>query len=311
MEEDRDTEHGILETIMSPPPESFHSNGSYELFSPSSEASFSTTQTLFHDGLSNLHHHAANFQQPAAAVAAILMASPGTPFHMINTTMNASYGIQALISGIHTGSGGGGASGGLVVDHHDQQSGSNFYDMRLPNLASELEIRREWNRKNILEIKERQIRSKAQQELILEQAAKERECFYTERAAQLQATKIINREKERLFRAHMQSSQNCNSDEGNNTWEAVAALIGLDLEDQVVVSNSSSSSSKKLQDVKIAELLNSKLGTDPNSPIGIIMAARDLDGRRLKDPPPTPSKATDLSRFKEILMKLRHQPLVR
>jgi hypothetical protein len=99
----------------------------------------------------------------------------------------------------------------------------------------------------------------------------------------------------------MQSSQNCNSDEGNNTWEAVAALIGLDLEDQVVVSNSSSSnSSKKLQDVKIAELLNSKLGTDPNSPIGIIMAARDLDGRRLKDPPPTPSKATDLSRFKEV-----------
>jgi hypothetical protein len=96
----------------------------------------------------------------------------------------------------------------------------------------------------------------------------------------------------------MQSSQNCNSDEGNNTWEAVAALIGLDLEDQVVVS--SSSSSKKLQDVKIAELLNSKLGTDPNSPIGIIMAARDLDGRRLKDPPPTPSKATDLSRFKEV-----------
>jgi hypothetical protein len=98
----------------------------------------------------------------------------------------------------------------------------------------------------------------------------------------------------------MQSSQNCNSDEGNNTWEAVAALIGLDLEDQVVVSNSGSSSSKKLQDVKIAELLNSKLGTDPNSPIGIIMAARDLDGRRLKDPPPTPSKATDLSRFKEV-----------
>ncbi len=106
------------------------------------------------------------------------------------------------------------------------------------------------------------------------------------------------REKERLFRAHMQSAQNCNSDEGNNTWEAVAALIGLDLEDQVVVSNSSSS--KKLQDMKIAELLNSKLGTDPNSPIGIIMAARDLDGRRLKDPPPTPSKATDLSRFKEV-----------
>jgi hypothetical protein len=100
----------------------------------------------------------------------------------------------------------------------------------------------------------------------------------------------------------MRSSQNCNSDEGNNTWEAVAALIGLDLEDQVVVSNSSSSSSssKKLQDVKIAELLSSKLGTDPNSPIGIIVAARDLDGRRLKDPPPTPSKATDLSRFKEV-----------
>ncbi|KAG0591283.1 hypothetical protein KC19_1G163500 [Ceratodon purpureus] len=191
-----------------------------------------------------------------------------------------SYGIQALINNVHRGY--------VNEGENDADRTSTKFREEESSQLQESEILRQWRRKKEAELEERERESQAKQDHILEQAAIERENFYKERKAQIEAKKRLNREKEMKYHADVEAKQKLVE---GNLWEAVASLIGLNGEVDGKTANSSGKSPKSIVELS---------------------TPRTHESKRPRDTSPKPTKKTaDLSRMREILLKLQHQALVR
>ncbi|XP_024392773.1 clathrin light chain 2 [Physcomitrium patens] len=207
-------------------------------------------------------------------------APPHVPDSIPHNTLSSScsYGIQALINNVHRG---------YINDDDDAPMMSPVPEDL--SQQQESETLRQWKRKKELELQEKQRETQIKQDRILEHAAIERENFYKEREVQIEEKKRLNREKETKYRADAEMQQKLVED---NLWAAVAALIDLngDQTDGMMTANGSGKQISKSQ----------------------ISTPKRVEQRRLKEYAVKPTKkTTDLSRMREILLKLQQRPLVR
>uniref|UniRef100_A0A0C9S2J6 Clathrin light chain n=1 Tax=Wollemia nobilis TaxID=56998 RepID=A0A0C9S2J6_9CONI len=132
---------------------------------------------------------------------------------------------------------------------------------------------REWRRQNTIRLEEKERREKEMLHQIMDEAEAFREEFYNKRKIHCETNKSNNREKEKVFLSN-QEKFHANADK--QYWKAVAELIPHEL-----------------------PAIESK------------RSARDKDKKKpsiVVNQGPKPGKPTDLSRMRQILLKLKHNP---
>eukprot|EP00243_Klebsormidium_subtile_P003866 TRINITY_DN17498_c0_g1_i1.p1 TRINITY_DN17498_c0_g1~~TRINITY_DN17498_c0_g1_i1.p1 ORF type:complete len:220 (+),score=59.49 TRINITY_DN17498_c0_g1_i1:119-778(+) len=135
-------------------------------------------------------------------------------------------------------------------------------------------VLREWRRKRAAELEEKTRTSQEKHAQILDHAAEDRERFYDQREKQVATSKTNNKEKEKVLLANLDSLM---AKAGENYWEAVTGFINFDTQ----------------QDKKGAG--KGKSATPRQSIVPEVKAGRQ----------------TDLARFRQILLKLKHTPPIR
>eukprot|EP00270_Netrium_digitus_P014581 TRINITY_DN497_c0_g1_i1.p1 TRINITY_DN497_c0_g1~~TRINITY_DN497_c0_g1_i1.p1 ORF type:complete len:229 (-),score=39.14 TRINITY_DN497_c0_g1_i1:331-975(-) len=132
-------------------------------------------------------------------------------------------------------------------------------------------VLREWRRKRAIELEEKARVSREKHALILESSKGELDSFYAKRQHQVAQGKVNNREKEKIYLENLES---LNAKAGGNYWEAVTAFVNF--ETQVKKEKVKA----KGEPVRTSTLLN--------------------DAK--------PGKHTDLTRMRQVLLKLKHNP---
>eukprot|EP01018_Ginkgo_biloba_P033866 Gb_14357 [translate_table: standard] len=132
---------------------------------------------------------------------------------------------------------------------------------------------REWRRRNVIHLEEKEKREKEKLSQILDKAQSFKDEFYNKRKHHRETNKVNNREKEKVFLAN-QEKFHANADK--QYWKAVAELIPREL--------------------PTIETKRGAKDKDKKKPIVIINQG------------PKPGKPTDLSRMRQILLKLKHNP---
>lgn len=130
---------------------------------------------------------------------------------------------------------------------------------------------REWRRLNALQLEEKEKREKELRNQIIEEAEEYKRAFYEKRKLNVETNKVENREKEKLFLANQ---ENFHKNADKQSWKAIAELIPHE------VPNIEKKRGKKDQDKKPS--------------ITVVQG-------------PKPGKPTDLSRLRQILLKLKHK----
>ncbi|KAH9571613.1 hypothetical protein CY35_02G103200 [Sphagnum magellanicum] len=172
---------------------------------------------------------------------------------------------------------------------------------RSPPPEEESQILREWNKHNALEIEERRKESNDQQYRILEEAAIQREAFYTERAAQIRVTKYTNREKEEQCYREMETRIKEGTE--SNIWKTVSSLT--DLDNEFPSTSTMNSRSATPQNVITAAVDVMSESRRPKSPAEVI--AMSLSDAKKASAFSPRKRTADVSRMKEILLKLKQQ----
>ncbi|KAG9453969.1 hypothetical protein H6P81_006873 [Aristolochia fimbriata] len=131
---------------------------------------------------------------------------------------------------------------------------------------------REWRRLNAIRLEEKEKREKEMLNEIIEEAEDYKIEFYDKRKVTCEANKVTNREKEKLFLA---SREKFHAEADKHYWKAIAELIPNE------VPNIEKKRGKKDQEKKPSIVV--------------------IQG-------PKPGKPTDLSRMRQILIKLKHSP---
>lgn len=132
---------------------------------------------------------------------------------------------------------------------------------------------REWRRQNAIRLEEKERSEKERLHQIMDEAESFREEFYSKRKIHCETNKNNNREKEKVYLAN-QEKFHANADK--NYWKAVAEIIPHELP---------SFETKR--------------------------AGKDRDKKKpsiVVNQGPKPGKPTDLSRMRQILLKLKHNP---
>ncbi|KAA8539589.1 hypothetical protein F0562_026281 [Nyssa sinensis] len=129
---------------------------------------------------------------------------------------------------------------------------------------------REWRRQNLIRLEEKEKREKELLNQIIEEAEEYKIDFYRRRKITCETNKATNREKEKLFLA---SQEKFHSEADKNYWKAIAELVPNE------VPAIEKKRGKKDQEKK---------------PSVIVMQG------------PKPGKPTELSRMRQILLKLKH-----
>jgi hypothetical protein len=127
---------------------------------------------------------------------------------------------------------------------------------------------REWRRLNALRLEEKEKEEKEMVRQIIETAEQYKADFYSKRSVTIENNKKSNREKEKLF---LENQEKFYREADKNSWKAIAELIP--------------------REVPVIE----KKGKKKQVSINVVQG-------------PKPGKPTDLSRMRQVLTRLKHNP---
>ncbi|VVB05399.1 unnamed protein product [Arabis nemorensis] len=128
---------------------------------------------------------------------------------------------------------------------------------------------REWRRLNALRLEEKEKKEKEMVQQIIETAEQFKADFYSKRSNTIESNKKSNREKEKLF---LENQEKFYAEADKNNWKAIAELIP--------------------REVPVIEKKGKK---KKEASINVIQG-------------PKPGKPTDLSRMRQVLTRLKHNP---
>ncbi|EEF34292.1 clathrin light chain 2 [Ricinus communis] len=169
-------------------------------------------------------------------------------------------------------------SGGGFSSEQNGQGGSNGPMLPLPDgmQAEEEEgfALREWRRQNAIRLKEKEKKENQMLHKIIQEADDFKTEFYRKRHLTIENKKASNGEKEKLFLANREMFH---AEAEKNYWKAIAELIP--------------------QEVPAIEKRGKKQQDQEKKKPSIVV----IQG-------PKPGKPTDLSRMRQLLLKLKHNP---
>ncbi|KAK7324722.1 hypothetical protein VNO77_28518 [Canavalia gladiata] len=133
--------------------------------------------------------------------------------------------------------------------------------------------RREWRRKNAIDLEEKEKREKEMQNQIIKEAEDYKEAFYEKRKLNCETNKNNNREREKIYLANQEKFH---KEASNHYWKAIAEIIP--------------------REVPNIEKRRGRKEAENNKP-----SVHVIQG-------PKPGKPTDLARMRQMILKLKQNP---